>query len=85
MENNSYPKKNLLSTQIDLSRFRSLTGNEKQNKEIESAHSTYFKDAMKKAAELDKKKKVSENANATISHVYKLFEELLKETPKVNL
>ena len=42
----------------------------------------YFKDAMKKAAELDKKKKVSENANATISHVYKFFEELLKETQK---
>lgn len=63
---------------------------EKDQKWLSSANlysklKPYFKDAMKKAAELDKKKKVSENANATISHVYKLFEELLKETPKVNL
>ena len=48
MENNNYPKKNLLSTQVDLSKFRKLTMEEKQNKETESEHSTYFRDAIKR-------------------------------------
>lgn len=39
----------------------------------------YFSKAMKQAAELDRKKETSLNDNATISHVYKLFEELLAE------
>ena len=39
----------------------------------------YFGTAMKKAAELDNMKALSGNDNATISHVYKLFEELLAE------
>lgn len=34
---------------------------------------------MKKASELEKKKALTGNDNATISHVYKLFEELLAE------
>ena len=42
----------------------------------------HFDNAMKKAAELDKKKEKSGNDNATISHVYKLFEELLAESGK---
>lgn len=37
----------------------------------------FFCTAMKKASELDKKKAFTGNDNATISHVYKLFEELL--------
>ena len=48
MEENNYPKKNLLSAQVDLSKFRKLTPQEKQNIETESEHSTYFKDAMKR-------------------------------------
>ncbi|MBQ0146223.1 MAG: ABC transporter permease [Lachnospiraceae bacterium] len=48
MENNNYPKKNLISTQVDLSKYRRLTLEEKQNKETESEHSTYFGDAMKR-------------------------------------
>ena len=42
----------------------------------------YFDNAMKKAAELDKKKASSETENTTICHVYKLFEELLTEKKK---
>jgi len=42
----------------------------------------HFDEAMKKAAELDKKKEDTGNENTTISHVYKLFEELWKETKK---
>ena len=57
---------------------------EKDQKWLSSANlysklKPHFKDAMSKAAELDKRNKVSENTNATISNVYKLFEELLKE------
>ena len=60
---------------------------EKDQKWLSSANlysklKPYFEDAMKKAAELDTKKEISESANATICHVYKLFEELLKETKK---
>lgn len=40
----------------------------------------HLEEAMNKAVELDKKKESSENDTATISHVYKLFEELLVET-----
>lgn len=42
----------------------------------------YFDIAMKKAAELDNKKALSGNDSATISHVYKLFEEILAEKKK---
>lgn len=48
MENNSYPKKNPLSLQIDYSKFRRLTGQEKENKETYAQHSTYFTDALKR-------------------------------------
>lgn len=48
MENNNYPKKHLLSTQVDLSKFRSLTEKEKQNTVKEAPRSTYFRDAVKK-------------------------------------
>ncbi|MDO4939997.1 MAG: ABC transporter permease [Lachnospiraceae bacterium] len=48
MDNTNYPKKNLLSTQVDLSKFRKLTGDEKQNTEKIAPHSTYFRDAIRK-------------------------------------
>lgn len=42
------PEKNILSAQINLSKFRHLTKDEKQNAEFEQPHSTYFRDAMKR-------------------------------------
>ncbi|MDO4940005.1 MAG: ABC transporter permease [Lachnospiraceae bacterium] len=48
MDNTDYPKKNLLSTQVDLSKFRKLTGDEKQNTGKIAPHSTYFRDAIRK-------------------------------------
>lgn len=48
MGNTDYPKKNFLSAQIDLSKFRSLSDEEKQSKEKIAPHSTYIRDALRK-------------------------------------
>lgn len=46
--NNEMPKKNLLSTQIDLSKFELATEEEKRQQDVMSESTTFFKDGMKK-------------------------------------
>lgn len=48
MDNSNYPKRNLLSAQVDLSKFRTLTAKEKENAAKEAQHSTYFSDAIRR-------------------------------------
>lgn len=45
---NDLPKKHLLSTQIDLSKFTPASEDEKRQQEVMSESSTFFKDGMKK-------------------------------------
>ena len=42
------PKKNLFSSQINLSKFKPADEDEKRQKEIMSESTTFFKDGMKK-------------------------------------
>lgn len=46
--NKEMPKKNLLSSQIDLSKFELATEEEKRQQEVMSESSTFFKDGMKR-------------------------------------
>ncbi|MDO4808345.1 MAG: ABC transporter permease [Eubacteriales bacterium] len=46
--NDSFPKKSILSTQLDLSRFRPIDRREKENADVMPEASTFFKDAMKR-------------------------------------
>ena len=48
MNENSMPKKNLLSAQIDLSRFEPATEEEKQQQEVMSKSTTFFRDGMRR-------------------------------------
>ena len=50
MENNSkhLPKRNFLSTQIDLSKFERATDEEKAQQDVMSESTTFFKDGMKR-------------------------------------
>lgn len=43
-----FPKRTILSAQIDLSKFRKLTKEEKESAETLQPHSTYFRDALKR-------------------------------------
>ncbi len=45
---NDLPKKNLLSTQIDLSKFNKATDEEKAQQDVMSKSTTFFKDGMKR-------------------------------------
>ena len=45
---NQYPKKNILSMQLDLSKFRPLTAEEKATADKMPAPSTFFKDAIRR-------------------------------------
>lgn len=45
---NKLPKKNILSTQIDLSKFNLATEEEKRQQDVMSESTTFFKDGMKK-------------------------------------
>lgn len=45
---NKYPKKNFFSSQIDLSKFRLATEEEKKQQDVMSESTTFFKDGMKK-------------------------------------
>lgn len=45
---NKYPKKNLFSSQVDLSKFRPATAEEKKQQDVMSESTTFFKDGMKK-------------------------------------
>lgn len=45
---NKYPKKNFFSSQIDLSKFRPATEEEKKQQDVMSESTTFFKDGMKK-------------------------------------
>ena len=42
------PKKNILSAQIDLSKFEKATDEEKRQQDVMSESTTFFKDGMKK-------------------------------------
>lgn len=42
------PKKNLLSSQIDLSKFEKATEEEKRQQDVMSESTTFFKDGMKR-------------------------------------
>lgn len=44
----NFPKRTILSAQIDLSKFKKLNEKERQKAETLQPHSTYFKDAMKR-------------------------------------
>ncbi|MCI8539710.1 MAG: ABC transporter permease [Oscillospiraceae bacterium] len=46
--NNEIPKKNLLSTQIDLSKFALATEEEKRQQDVMSESTTFFKDGMRR-------------------------------------
>ena len=46
--NNEMPKKNLLSAQIDLSKFELATEEEKRQQDVMSESTTFFKDGMKR-------------------------------------
>lgn len=46
--NNDLPKKNILSSQIDLSKFRKATDEEKAQQDIMSESTTFFKDGMRR-------------------------------------
>lgn len=47
-EMNNMPKKNILSMQIDLSKFEKATDEEKRQQDVMSESTTFFKDGMKK-------------------------------------
>jgi oligopeptide transport system permease protein len=46
--NNELPKKNILSTQIDLEKFRKATDEEKAQQDVMSESTTFFKDGMRR-------------------------------------
>ena len=48
LNKNDLPKKNLLSTQIDLSKFAKATEEEKKQQDVMSESVTFFKDGMRK-------------------------------------
>lgn len=48
MNNEKLPKKNFLSTQIDLSKFRLATEEEKRQQDVMSESVTFFKDGMRR-------------------------------------
>ena len=49
MENeNNLPKKNILSAQIDLSKFEPATEEEKRQQDVMSKSTTFFRDGMRK-------------------------------------
>ena len=48
MNENTMPKKNLLSAQIDLSRFEPATDEEKQQQDVMSKSTTFFRDGMRR-------------------------------------
>lgn len=48
MEDNKMPKKNILSTQIDLSKFAPATDDEKRQQDVMSESVTFFKDGMRR-------------------------------------
>ncbi len=45
---NKFPKKNILSTQIDLSKFEPATEDEKRQQDVMSESTTFFKDGMRR-------------------------------------
>ena len=45
---NEFPKKNILSAQIDLSKFRKATDEEKAQQDVMSESTTFFKDGMRR-------------------------------------
>ena len=47
-ENGAMPKKNMLSLQIDLSKFEPATEEEKAQHEIQRESTTFFRDGMRK-------------------------------------
>ena len=48
MDNEKLPKKNILSAQIDLSKFEKATDEEKRQQDVMSESTTFFKDGMRK-------------------------------------
>ena len=46
--NNDFPKKNILSSQINLARFRKATDEEKAQQDVMSESTTFFKDGMRR-------------------------------------
>ena len=48
MENDKFPKKNIFSAQIDLSKFEPATDDEKRQQDVMSESTTFFKDGMRR-------------------------------------
>ncbi len=48
MNNNELPKKNILSSQVDLAKFRKATDEEKAQQDVMSESTTFFKDGMRR-------------------------------------
>ena len=48
MNNNELPKKNILSSQVDVSKFRKATDEEKAQQDVMSESTTFFKDGMRR-------------------------------------
>lgn len=48
MNNNELPKKNILSSQVDISKFRKATDEEKAQQDVMSESTTFFKDGMRR-------------------------------------